>query len=457
VHHATKPQWRDNEKIYFVVVVALSALVMAFRFIDALILGIVLPRIKIEFGLTDAQVGIIGGMPFALCYTLLAIPIAWLADTRFRRTRVIAVSIAFWSLMTTLSGAATGFAVLFLLRMGVGAGEAGFAPATYSLFSDLFPEGWRRRAIAIVGVGGNLGQFAALAIGGWSVETYGWRATYFIVGLPGILLALVYLLTVREPTRKAVQSGDANFFPDLGALLSSKTFLLLIVGAGATTMSGFAMLTWMPSYLERAHGIGLAEGGFALGICFGIGGVIGPFLFGWIADRLSLRDRRWTLRLCAILCMMTAPPMALTYRANASLGVAAAGYHCRAGCCTSPQRERGCGDNRGRKSPGSIDRSPDRRRGERRICPFGQRRVAAAGPLDLGASAVPCGPALLAGFPQGLRSARRRRAGKGLMNGRPGGRPARLYQPMTVSAGPGSTMASISYTTNWDPTYASSQ
>jgi predicted MFS family arabinose efflux permease len=298
---------------YLFIVIALSSLVMAFRFIDALILGMLLPHIKIEFSLSDSQVGLIGGLPFALCYSLFAIPLAWLADTRLRRTRVIAASIAIWSIMTSLSGAATGFLMLFVLRMCVGAGEAGFAPATYSLFRDIFPDSWRRRSVAILGIGGNLGQFAALALGGWSVETFGWRTTYLIVGLPGIFLALIYLYTVREPARKTAPVGGSQFLSDFGVLFSSPVFFLLFIGAGLSTASGFAMHTWMPSFLERAHGIGLAEAGFALGICFGIGGAIGPLLFGWLADRLSLKDRRWTLWLATALCVATAVPSAVTF------------------------------------------------------------------------------------------------------------------------------------------------
>ena len=153
-----------------------------------------------EFNLSDAQQGLLGGIPFALFYTFMGIPLAMWADRSSRRN-VLAFAVALWSAMTALCGAAVNFLTLFFFRVGVAVGEAGGSPPSHSLISDYFPKSLRGTAFSVFALGVPLGTALGNVVGGWSNDTFGWRATFFIVGVPGLLIALIVRMTVQEPPR----------------------------------------------------------------------------------------------------------------------------------------------------------------------------------------------------------------------------------------------------------------
>ncbi|CAN5294469.1 MFS transporter [soil metagenome] len=287
---------------YLFAVLALNFLVHLFAAMDKQILGVVLPQLKMELMLTDSQLGLLSGAPFAICYSVLSIPIAWLADTRFSRTGVVAVSLIAWSVLTALCGLAGSFLLLFILRMGVGGGEAGAIPATYSLLTDTTSPRWRTRAIAMCSIGVAAGQASALALGGWSVQELGWRTTYVLVGAPGVIVALLYYFIIKEPPRQSIATsrGSNRFLTDFRTLLTSPPFLLLTLSMATGTSIIFAIGAWMPSYLQRTYALTPLESGRALGATLGLVALVGPMGSAWLADRLSVRDRTMMLRLAAL-------------------------------------------------------------------------------------------------------------------------------------------------------------
>src|SRR5918997_4463858 len=181
-------------------VLAILLLAYIFNFIDRQIIGVLAIPIKADLGLSDTQMGLMGGIAFALFYSGLAIPIAWLADRR-SRVNIIAVSVAFWSLFTAVCGLAQNFWQLFLARMGVGVGEAGGVAPSYALISDYFPPNRRARALAIFSLGIPIGSALGLFFGGWLATSLDWRTAFFIIGLAGLPVAVMMWLFVPDPER----------------------------------------------------------------------------------------------------------------------------------------------------------------------------------------------------------------------------------------------------------------
>ena len=289
------------------IVLAMLLVVYTFNFVDRQILGILAPAIKAELGLTDTQLGALGGLAFALLYSTLAIPLSWLAD-RTSRSWVITVSLAVWSGFTALCGAATGFWQLFLYRLGVGVGEAGGVAPSYALIADYFPAGRRARALAIYSLGIPLGSAAGVMLGGWIAATIDWRAAFVAVGVAGLVLAPVFRLVVREPARPPRTDAAEPIGRVFGILARKRSFWLLSFGAASSSMLGYGLAFWLPSLLGRSFGMSLIEIGRFYGALLLIGGVAGVLAGGWIGDRLGARDRAWYARLPAI-CYWLAVPL----------------------------------------------------------------------------------------------------------------------------------------------------
>ncbi|WP_375421490.1 spinster family MFS transporter [uncultured Sphingomonas sp.] len=289
------------------IVLAMLLLVYTFNFVDRQILGILAPAIKAELGLSDTQLGALGGLAFALLYSTLAIPLSWLAD-RTSRSWVITVSLAVWSGFTALCGAATGFWQLFLCRLGVGVGEAGGVAPSYALITDYFPAGQRGRALAVYSLGIPLGSAAGVMLGGWIAATIDWRAAFVVVGAAGVLVAPIFRLVVREPARPT-RSADAEPIARVfGILARKRSFWLLAFGAASSSMLGYGLAFWLPSLLGRSFGMDLGEIGRFYGGLLLIGGVAGVLAGGFVGDRLGARDRGWYARLPAI-CFLIAVPL----------------------------------------------------------------------------------------------------------------------------------------------------
>jgi predicted MFS family arabinose efflux permease len=280
---------------------ALGVLVVVYtlNFIDRQILAILLPAIKIEFTVDDWVLGFLAGPAFALFYATLGVPIAMLAD-RFNRRNLIAAAIAVWSVMTALSGMAGSIVQLALARIGVGIGEAGCSPPAHSIISDYYPPEQRSTAMGIYTTGISIGIMIAYLAGGWVVENLGWRQAFFIVGVPGLLLALLVRYTVVEPPRGMSESRqDTGHRPGMievaGFLMRRRSFIHIALGAGLASFGGYASISFFPSFLVRSHGLSYSEIGLYLGLLYGIGGALGFAGGGYIADKLGRDDKKWSL------------------------------------------------------------------------------------------------------------------------------------------------------------------
>jgi len=296
-------------------VLAILVVVYAVNFIDRNILSILLQPIKEELGASDFEMGLLTGFAFAVFYTFAGIPIARLADRGSRRA-IMAVGIAFWSLLTALSGAARSFGMLALARIGVGVGEASATPAAHSLISDYFPPERRTRALAIYNVGSSIGILFGLMLGGWLKEALGWRMTFAVVGLPGLLVALGVWLAIPEPRRGLSEArADTGEAPGLGETLrflaSQRSYLHVAFAAALYACTGYGLLAWAPTFFVRVHGLGYAEVGWKLGLIIGISSAVGVLVAGALCDRLARRDVRWLVWIPALSTALFAPGYAL--------------------------------------------------------------------------------------------------------------------------------------------------
>lgn len=290
-----------------VVLLAVSAL----NFADRAVLSVLAQPIKEDLRLTDAELGMLQGLGFAILYSVLGLPLGWLAD-RVSRKGLIAVCVAVWSVMSAACGLASSYAGLLLGRVGVGVGEAGFQPAASTLVSDHFPSDRRGSVLGILWLGAPFGFLIGQSLGGWIASEWGWRVAFFAFGGPGLLVALVVWLGLREPPRGLADGAPAHEAPPplvkaLRELWSKPTVRHLLVG---WSVSGFAMSAVaqfvLPFYL-RGFGLPLAVAGAAFGaVAFtsnGLGMLLGGFGFDWLARR----DRRWALWGPGIAQVLAAP------------------------------------------------------------------------------------------------------------------------------------------------------
>jgi len=298
-------------------VLLILLLAYIFNFIDRQIIGILAVPIKAELALSDTQLSLMGGIAFALFYSGLAIPIAWLAD-RKSRVNIIAVSVALWSLFTAACGLAQNFWHLFLARMGVGIGEAGGVAPSYALISDLYPKAKRARALAFFSLGIPLGSALGVFFGGWIASHLDWRAAFLIVGLAGLPAALLVRLGIREPVRGGFDREEGEPIPAavaappfptvVKALTSSPSFWLLSFGAASGSILGYGLIFWLPSFFNRSFGLALIEVSWFYGSIVLVGGMAGTWLGGWLGDRTG-PDRPAAYALIPALCFLVAAPV----------------------------------------------------------------------------------------------------------------------------------------------------
>ena len=283
-----------------------------FNYLDRYVLTILVVPIQAELGLSDTVMGFLLGPAFALFYTGLGVPIARLAD-RYSRRRILALSFVAWSAMTALAGLARTGVELAATRIGVGVGEAGGTAPAHSLLSDYFPPERRAFAFGIFQQGVYLGQMLGLMVGAVLVAEVGWRVTFFIVGLPGLGLAVVLYATVRDPVRGAFDPPAAvpEETPALREVFTRlwrlPTFRLLMVGAGIASFGGTGFGFWLPVLFERAHGLTPMEVGLRLGPVMALSGSLGALFAGLLTDRLGKRDPRWLMRIPAASVLTSLP------------------------------------------------------------------------------------------------------------------------------------------------------
>ncbi len=271
---------------------ALLGAVFAVHFLDRQILAILIPPIKAELGLSDTALGLLSGFAFTVFFSTIGLLIARLAD-RADRARIITWSLAVFSAMTAVCGLATGFWQLFAARVGVGVGEGGTNPASHSLIADLFPTRERAAAMAAYTTGPHLGLVLAFGAGGWLGQTVGWRATFVLVGAIGLALALATHLGLRDP-RRAARRGHVVPVPSISeivpSLMRSRALRHLFAGTTLATAATLGLVTWLPALLARVHGMSLSQAGVFLALAFGVAGAAGTYVFGKIADRVSIAD-----------------------------------------------------------------------------------------------------------------------------------------------------------------------
>jgi MFS family permease len=299
----------------------LGLLVTAYtlNFIDRTIIATIGQAIKVDLKITDTQLGLLGGLYFALLYTLLGIPIARLAE-RYSRVNIIAIAVVVWSGFTALCGTANSFAQLALYRFGVGVGEAGCSPPAHSLISDYFEPRKRASALAVYSFGIPLGTMFGAVAGGWLAQTFSWRVAFLLVGLPGIVIALAIKLLMKEPPRghsepvaqpvldedvtveviepvAVRRAGLEREFTEIWAvvkiLFGTPAIAHMVIGVTLASFAGYGVGQFAPPYFIRTFGLNYAEVGAIVGLVAGLSAGIGTLAGGFVADRLARRSERW--------------------------------------------------------------------------------------------------------------------------------------------------------------------
>ncbi|PZR33058.1 MFS transporter [Caulobacter segnis] len=303
-------------KGYKAAVLGLLLATYTFNFIDRTIIATIGQAIKVDLKLTDTQLGLLGGLYFALLYTILGIPIARLAE-RYNRVTIISVSLVIWSGFTALCGAAANFTQLALYRFGVGVGEAGCSPPSHSLISDYYEPKARASALSIYSFGIPLGTMFGAVAGGWLAQEFSWRVAFVIVGLPGVLLALLVKLVVKEPPRghseiveRPIEAEDvvvepaakppfslAQEFAELWAvtkiLFGKWPVLHMVLGVTIASFGSYGSGAFVPPYFVRTYGLGLAQVGLIVGLIGGFSAGVGTLVGGFLSDWAGKKSARW--------------------------------------------------------------------------------------------------------------------------------------------------------------------
>jgi MFS family permease len=315
----------------------LGFLLMAytFNFIDRTIIATIGQAIKVDLKLTDTQLALLGGLSFAVLYTLLGVPIARLAE-RFNRVSIIAMALVVWSGFTFACGFAGNFVTLLAMRVGVGVGEAGCSPPSHSLISDYFEPKRRASALSIYAFGIPLGSMIGAVAGGWLAKTYGWRVAFMAVGAPGLILAVLVKLLIKEPPRghsdpaqKAAAPGAVSAAATVGwaahelkelagvtvNLFSHWPVMNVILGLTLTSFAGYGIGQFSVPYFIRAFGLDYATVGLVFGLIGGFSSGLGTLAGGFVSDWAGKHDARWYALTPAIGLVIAAPIYVLAYRA----------------------------------------------------------------------------------------------------------------------------------------------
>lgn len=290
-------------------------IIYSLNFLDRRVIAILIDPIKRDYQLSDKAMGFIAGFGFVLFYSVLAAPVARWADRSSRRN-IISWGLVLWSGMTALGGIARNALQLTLSRFGVGVGEAaGTAPST-SMISDLFPGSQRSSAMAVYQLGPVIGGFLGYFIGGWVNHSYGWHAAFFVAGVPGLLVALIFRYTVKEPVRgisevKRADTHQQKFWDTLRFLLDQKSYMFLLAGFCFTTFTQFGIGTWAPPFFGRIHHLNTKQIGIYAGTVQAIAGLVGTLIGGYLSDYLGRKNVRWRIYVSGISSILACPGVLL--------------------------------------------------------------------------------------------------------------------------------------------------
>lgn len=295
--------------------------VMILNVLDRQVINVLAEPIKRDLGLTDTQLGLVTGLAFAVFYNVVSLSIGRMADdSRTNRVTLISLSLALWSGMTALCGAATNFSHIVLARIGVAVGEAGCAPPAHSLIADTVPLSRRARALAIFGLGIPLGAFLGKSLGGVLTDAFGWRSAFLVVGLPGVALALVMMLILKEPRRMGLAPVIHDAAPKvplkevIREVRRSKTFVNLTIAVSLQSLLVTGGSVWGMIHFLRNHDLSAGQAGVLLGISGGVAGSIGTWLGGWVADRYGPRDARHYMTAPIVGMLATVPLLFFGWR-----------------------------------------------------------------------------------------------------------------------------------------------
>jgi len=283
---------------------ALLCLVNTLSNVDRSMLALVMPTLSRELALSDTVMGLVAGLPFALCYAICAIPIAWIADNHNRRN-LLAGALAFWSAITALTGAVHNGWQLALARFGLGAGEAAGHPTTASLIADSFDLKARTAAFSALSASAYLGPLLGFPLVGWLLGNYGWRTTYHAAGAAGLVVAILLLIAVREPPRRAdAHAEGSDFLSGVGCLLHTPSYRYVVLAGGFNAINQGAHLTWGPTFLDRVHGLGPQEIGVYFGSLRGVAGLAGALFSAVVIGALVRRDIGWQIRAAILIAAL---------------------------------------------------------------------------------------------------------------------------------------------------------
>ena len=296
-------------------VLFIMMLVYTISIADRYVLSTLLGPISQELNLSDKGAASLG-IPLALFYVTMGIPLSWLTD-RTNRKKLLAASVAVWSAMTALTGYTRGYVDLLLARIGVGIGEAGGTPACNSIIADYFPADRRSMAMTIFALGAPIGAWLGSDIAGVVSTHHGWRASFFVLGIPGILLALIILATIKEPKRGRLDAVSGDTAPTVMEtfkfLWSQKSAVHGMMGAGLSAFWGWGLMWFTPLFLQRTYGMNEGEAGRLLGEIYLVGGIGASLVTAWVVARPSYADPRRIARLLAVVTALGTLPSIYAY------------------------------------------------------------------------------------------------------------------------------------------------
>ena len=283
---------------------------------DRYVMSTVLEQIRLELHLTDSGVAFLTGVSLALFYVGMGIPLSMIAD-RWNRRSLLAISITVWSAMTTLCGLSRGYFDLLLARIGVGIGEAGGTPSCASIVCDNFPASRRPMALTIFALGAPIGAWLGADMAGAVAHAYTWRAAFLVLGIPGLLLAALIMLTIKEPERGCLDAIKTDDTPSLGETLrflwSQKSAVHVLMGSGVSALWGWGLMWFTPTFIQRTYGLDVGAAGGVVGPIHLVMGIAASLLTAWLLARPSFVDPRRIVWLLGSVTAVATVPSIIAY------------------------------------------------------------------------------------------------------------------------------------------------